>query len=466
MILNPFTYGNPISDAARFVGRAREVEQIFSRLRNVEFESSSLVGERRIGKTSLLNYLADPNVRRAHGLNPNEFIFVYADLALLDAATTPPRLWHYLFRQILPHLQETEAELLRAALNDSNALDNFALAEVFDRLDSQQRHVVLLLDEFENVTRNQNFTPDFFYGLRSLAIHHHLALITSSRRELIELTHSEEIRSSPFFNIFANINVRVLNRADARALIDNALDETEIRFTESEIETLLRVAGTHPFFLQAASHFLFQAHTQNPNDTARENFWQKKFRAEAMPHLLEYWRQCDKREKIVLAALAQVSNSARSAQDPRIHFSEIALRNFIARSERILAQLEKRALVVTRGDAFFPFNALFAEWIFDALADSHTTAANGETISLANALHDALKSATAETLSHTLPAGLTPREVQVLRLVATGLSDVQVAAKLVVSPRTVSTHLQSIYSKLGVNSRAAATRFALEHNLV
>src|SRR6266705_3170243 len=116
MHINPFTYGNPISDARRFTGRAREVDQIFSRLRNVEFESSSLVGERRIGKTSLLNYIADPEVRRAHGLNPNEAIFVYADLALLDATTTPLRLWQYLFHQMQQHLKSDEAEPLTAAL--------------------------------------------------------------------------------------------------------------------------------------------------------------------------------------------------------------------------------------------------------------------------------------------------------------------------------------------------------------
>jgi len=57
MIVNPFTYGNPISNPKRFFGRKREIEQVFSRLCNVEFESSSIVGERRIGKTSLFNYL-------------------------------------------------------------------------------------------------------------------------------------------------------------------------------------------------------------------------------------------------------------------------------------------------------------------------------------------------------------------------------------------------------------------------
>jgi predicted ATPase/DNA-binding CsgD family transcriptional regulator len=64
------------------------------------------------------------------------------------------------------------------------------------------------------------------------------------------------------------------------------------------------------------------------------------------------------------------------------------------------------------------------------------------------------------------PAGLTAREVAVLRLVAEGLTDAQVAERLIVSPRTVSTHLTSIYGKLGVNSRSAATRFAVEHGLL
>jgi DNA-binding CsgD family transcriptional regulator len=462
MHVNPFTYGNPISDAQRFTGRAREVEQIFSRLRNVEFESSSLVGERRIGKTSLLNYIADPNVRRAHGLDPQESIFVYADLALLDATTTPPRLWQYLLRQIVPHLEPDQAQILNGALHDASSLDNFTLAEIFDRLDAQKRRVVLLLDEFENVTRNHSFGPDFFYGLRSLAIHHHLALITSSRRELIELTHSDEIRSSPFFNIFANINVRLLTRPDAIMLISNALQNKEFRFTEAEIETLIRLAGTHPFFLQSAAHFLFQEYIENLDAPARSTAWQEKFRAEAMPHLFEYWRQCEPREKVVLAACALRVPHEQAGTTAAM--SDITLRNFLARSERILAQLEKRALISQIGEQYMPFNQLFTQYILAAFEDAHVADGDGQNITLHQALLEAVKPSNSD--SNALPAGLTPREVQVLRLVATGLSDVQVATKLVVSPRTVSTHLQSIYNKIGVNSRAAATRFAHENNLV
>ena len=61
--------------------------------------------------------------------------------------------------------------------------------------------------------------------------------------------------------------------------------------------------------------------------------------------------------------------------------------------------------------------------------------------------------------------GLTAREMEVLRLLARGLSNAQIAEELVVSLLTVKAHLRSIYSKLGVTSRSAATRYALEHHL-
>jgi DNA-binding CsgD family transcriptional regulator len=64
------------------------------------------------------------------------------------------------------------------------------------------------------------------------------------------------------------------------------------------------------------------------------------------------------------------------------------------------------------------------------------------------------------------PAGLTAREVEVLRLVAEGLTDAEVADRLYLSPRTVSAHLRSVYNKIGVGSRAAAARFAVENGLI
>jgi DNA-binding NarL/FixJ family response regulator len=64
------------------------------------------------------------------------------------------------------------------------------------------------------------------------------------------------------------------------------------------------------------------------------------------------------------------------------------------------------------------------------------------------------------------PDGLTKREIEVLRLIAMGLTDAQIAEQLVLSLHTVHAHLRTIYSKLGVTSRSAATRYAFEHKLV
>jgi DNA-binding CsgD family transcriptional regulator len=66
----------------------------------------------------------------------------------------------------------------------------------------------------------------------------------------------------------------------------------------------------------------------------------------------------------------------------------------------------------------------------------------------------------------TYPAGLSAREAEVLGLVATGLTNAEVAERLFLSPRTINWHLSSIYRKLGSHSRTEAARFASEHGLL
>ena len=64
------------------------------------------------------------------------------------------------------------------------------------------------------------------------------------------------------------------------------------------------------------------------------------------------------------------------------------------------------------------------------------------------------------------PAGLTAREVEVLRLVARGLSNREIADQLVISPKTAGTHVEHIYTKIGVSNRAQASLFAMKHGLL
>jgi HD-GYP domain-containing protein (c-di-GMP phosphodiesterase class II) len=64
------------------------------------------------------------------------------------------------------------------------------------------------------------------------------------------------------------------------------------------------------------------------------------------------------------------------------------------------------------------------------------------------------------------PSGLTPREVEVLKLLALGLSNKEIAQRLTISPKTAGSHVEHIYSKIDASSRAAAGLFAVQHGLL
>ncbi len=337
----------------------REVEQIFSRLRNEEFESSSLVGDRRIGKTSLLNYLADPGVRASRGFGSDRYIFVYVDLQMVDEAMGPEQLWRRLLLMMRRHCSDQEILALMKSLEQCERLDTFELDELFQQIDDKGHRVVFLLDEFERVTENVNFGPDFYYGLRSLTIHHKFALVTSSRLELIELCHSEAVKSSPFFNIFANINLRLFSMADCQLMISRSLQDTGTQFSEPEMQLVIDMAGLHPYFLQAASWMLYESHVLGLDEAARNNFLMERFRAEAVPHIVDYWDNSGDYEKIALTAAALLEHGAGHSQG----FSLDELQGVFSRGGPCVEHLAKRGLLMPLGARYRLFSSVFGPWV-------------------------------------------------------------------------------------------------------
>jgi len=78
----------------------------------------------------------------------------------------------------------------------------------------------------------------------------------------------------------------------------------------------------------------------------------------------------------------------------------------------------------------------------------------------------ALPTQPGERLREAVPAGLSQREIAVLRLLAAGKSNREIAEALSLSEKTISNHLTTIFSKADVQNRAAATAFAFRHGLV
>lgn len=160
-------------------------------------------------------------------------------------------------------------------------------------------------------------------------------------------------------------------------------------------------------------------------------------------------------------AYQRVATSPQAAVD-------ILLANWQADVRPLLPHITAPALVLhRRHDLHIPFalGCYLAEHLPNArlvaLEGEHHVPFFGDTEAVVTAVDGFLSAVPRRPVP-----GLTPRELEVLRLLAEGLSNRAIAARLVVSEKTVGTHLAHIYAKLGVATRGAAAAFAYRHGLV
>ena len=188
---NPFVFGNPIvvGDAVAgrlFCGREDDIKQIVGRLKTMQ--STSVVGERRIGKTSLLYYLEDPSEMGKRGFNPDEYIFVYFTFER-TRNITPTQFWKHILEEFSEQIRDEEIVTEIETIQQREEISPFDIERLFRRITRKKLKTVFLFDEFESVTQTTNLDVDFFSGLRYLAstpTRFSLVLVTSSRRCALE----------------------------------------------------------------------------------------------------------------------------------------------------------------------------------------------------------------------------------------------------------------------------------------
>jgi hypothetical protein len=369
--MNPFTFGNAIREPARFHGRSQETRQIVNRLLSSAHESTSVVGERRIGKTSLLNNLSDPRVASSLGLTSEKFCIVYLDFQGLTDIT-PQRFWQRVLGKMAQSICNEDLKEPLQALSKQTEFDLFDLEDAFERSQRAGLTHVLLMDEFEYVTQNPNFKSDFFGGLRALAIHHGVALVPATRRDLMDLCHSEEIKGSPFFNIFANVVLRPFTHAEVDELIADYTRDSEYPFTNTEKQLVLELGGGYPFFIQMAGYYLYEGKVQELESQALRQYVTSKFNQQADGHFNYLWSHCSESEKITLLILLTLNSHSSSKK------SLPALENVTRvrpRASKDLASLTNRGIVDESDGLYELFSPSFAEWITRELQETPTAGA-------------------------------------------------------------------------------------------
>ena len=339
---NPFFHRGPVRDRAYFFARQHEVGQLLSLIANGQ--SISLVGQRRIGKTSLLFHIANPEVFTQHGLRPEEHVFAYVDCGGLGALDQPG-----LYRVLLEEIGDALADKYQdphqlGMLDDSQPMTYRGFERALRGLVRDGWKPILLLDEFDLMAHNPHLDPDFFSGLRALTAKYSIAYVIASKRPLLDLTYADaSTLSSPFFNIFASVRLGLFSEDASRELLTRLAAKGGGSFTGPTVDFLLDLAGPHPLFLQIAGYHAFELQQAAGSALSDADLpeLRTRFCASVEDHFGYYWRNLTLEDQRTLFTLA-VSQGSRPD---------------------VIRRLEQECLILRRADGYDYLSSTFREFV-------------------------------------------------------------------------------------------------------
>lgn len=361
--VNPFIYGVPV-DTKQFIGRSNEISRIFDQLSSHARGSVAIIGERRIGKTSLLHYVSAPEViKRWHLDDEMQSIFIYQDCGAI-APFTITCFWQTILKRLHRTLKRKKlsSDLLEAVqeLLNEDEITTLDIEFLLDDLHEAGLLLILMLDEFEWCVRtdpeNEAITRDLLAGLRALINHvpRALSFVVATRQSLDEVCREVRFMGSPFYNNFVFVHLHPFSREETEALFEQKLADTGIIFSQAEKDYVYSLGGTHPLLLQAAAALVFESKTSDIEKTkdfaaVRESF------SRAVRHQFEdLWQWSQPREREILTQLAHGNDEEAITR----------LEAWADERERLL----RRGLIFKSEEGTYRlFSSAFWEWLIDNL---------------------------------------------------------------------------------------------------
>lgn len=320
---NPYLNRSMIRNPEAFFGRRREIARLAQRIASTPPQSVAVVGDRRIGKSSLLSYLSDPKITVDYLEEPERTLFLFLDFQEERRLSIDG-----FFRAVFRRLQEKLGDRCPAL---SETPDYEGMQAAVAQVERAGYRLILMLDEFDRVTRSSSFDADFFAFLRSLAGHHNIAYLTSSGRDLQQLCQTQEIADSPFFNIFSTLQLGPFQPEEALELVCLPSAATPYPLEEYR-ELILELGGLFPFFLQMACSSAFELLLEE--GVCQPAQLSARFMEEAQPHFQFYWEQMDAVERSICNDLTQ----GRESDTTRKEYQDLARRGFILAPGRVFSK--------------------------------------------------------------------------------------------------------------------------------
>jgi hypothetical protein len=355
-------YGGPV-DVSSFFGRQNEVKIVFEQVTNRVRGSVAVIGERRIGKTSLLHYLAAPDVLRRWNLDEQSSLFLFVDCGAIAPMTTN-RFWGDILRRLQRELHRRQRYGgLVARIAELLAQDEIHTSDIeflLEDLRDAQLMLVMLLDEFECVVRtdatSEAATRELLGGIRALINHasRALSVIVATRRPLDQICDSLRFMGSPFYNNFVYLHLRPFSRQEADSLLDQMLKDTGVVFSPGARTLIDELAGTHPLLLQAAAACVFDAQRDAGPTSIDRRLVLDRFMDLTDHQWKDLWRLSSSAEQEVLIKLAKHTHGTMALLEER---------------SQECRSLTRRGLVVGESGAYRLFSVTLRHWLLERAAD-------------------------------------------------------------------------------------------------
>jgi AAA+ ATPase superfamily predicted ATPase len=323
---NPFVFGNPVK-GKDFYDREAETEIAIGFIRNSQ--SFSIIGERRIGKTSFLEHILSEETFKNHNLNPEEYIIVLFNLSSLCEITK-----NSIIRAILEKVEhlcvETESE---------NVFDRFKI--FVESIPQRNKKLIVAFDEFELVA--PVLDSHFSYWLRYIFQTQNVAAITCSRSTVREL---EEFggSASPLFNIFGNIFLKLFKREEAKKMIIDMFLKGKMGLEGQEVSFIADLSGGNPYFIQLIGYFYHEERKSILALDINRIAFMNLMIAQLTGQFESYWKHLIEEEKNCLM------NIIKSRELPKPKLLSVP-------------NLERKGLIIIENNGIKIFSPLFREFM-------------------------------------------------------------------------------------------------------
>ncbi|MBN2005212.1 MAG: serine/threonine protein kinase [Anaerolineae bacterium] len=321
---NPYVHkGKPIRTFKNFFGRKYALSKITDDIRNEQ--CISVVGIRRIGKTSLLFQMQDPHARASYHLG-DDVMCIYFTFHRTPRAT-PGEIYAEITRKVYQRLSQNRLSTLIEF--PEKEVNYHTFEKTIVTIQEAGIKLVLLMDDFEILADNPNLDLEFFLGLRALHTEYSLTYVTASVVPLRELDfHHKEILSSPFFNVFDSVRLGLFSENESLEFIRVAKV-----FSPDTEDFLLILTGGHPLALQHACHCAYARYQETGKKLTRKDQFTVWNQTEKVMEdsYRAYWQHLSLDQKRVLAAPAYFATHTKEGTPIENLFKDLVTQGLLIR---------------------------------------------------------------------------------------------------------------------------------------